>query len=230
MIFGLIDFINLLPLYTHFKKSSLPSYTKKTIDYKKTYPSKLNQALKKRQIHAAIISSIESNRQKYKNLNIGICANKKVLSVLVEKNSNFSLDFESATSNMLSRVLGLNGKVIIGDKALKSYLDNGKENYIDMCSKWYEKTKLPFCFARFSYIANHNKLNKTLKTFNKNSNTKNKRVKIPNYILDKYSKSRQISQKDIKIYLEHIYYTIDKKEQKALKLYTKKVSFLNYKS
>lgn len=53
---------------------------------------------------------------------MGICANKRVLSVLVEKNTSNAKDPSSATSNALAKVLKQDGKVIIGDKALKLYL------------------------------------------------------------------------------------------------------------
>ncbi|MBZ7978643.1 menaquinone via futalosine step 1 [Campylobacter sp. RM12654] len=222
MIFGKIDYINLLPLHFYLKSSKLPSYVKKSIEYKKDVPAKLNKALKEKRLDCAIISSIESKRSKYKNLNIGICANKKVLSVLVEKNSNAQNDKESATSNALAKVLKLNGKVIIGDKALKEYVNN-KEKYIDMCEKWYELTKLPFMFARFSSIKNHNSATRILKPFIRKNLTANQRIKIPNYILDYYSNTRKISNKDIKNYLKYIYYKIGKKELKALSIYTKKI-------
>lgn len=221
MIFGLIDFINTLPLYLYFKKSHLPSYTKKTILHKKNIPSKLNKSLKNKKINSAIISSIESKHKKYKNLNIGICANKKVLSVIVEPSTSKTLDKASATSNALSDILKLNGKVMIGDKALRQYIKNDKK-YIDMCQEWYKKTKLPFCFARFSTINKLDKYKKFFKNFDFKSNTKNKRTKIPTYILEKYSKDRQIKEKDIKMYLQYIYYHIGKKELKSLKLYLKK--------
>ncbi len=108
------------------------------MEYKKGVPSKLNKDLFYRRIDAAIISSIESARKKYKNLDLGICANKRVLSVLVEKNTSNAKDPSSATSNALAKVLKQDGKVIIGDKALKLYLKDPSK-YIDLCAKWHEK-------------------------------------------------------------------------------------------
>ena len=222
MLFGKIDYINLLPLHLYLKKSSLPSYVKASIEYKKNVPAKLNKMLKEKRIDCAIISSIESTRRKYKNLDIGICANKKVLSVLVEKNSDYKTDIESATSNALANVLNLNGRVLIGDKALKSYMEN-KNKYIDMCSKWYEKTQLPFMFARFSSVKNHKKSKKIFKNFIKNNQNPSQRQKIPNYILSYFSKTREIKKEDIKNYLKYIYYKIEKKEKKSLKIYIRKL-------
>lgn len=224
MIFGKIDYINLLPLHFYLKSSKLPSYVKKSIEYKKNVPAKLNKALNEKRIDCAIISSIESKKSKYKNLNIGICANKKVLSVLVQKNSNIEKDKESATSNALAKVLGLNGKVIIGDKALREYVNNS-EKYIDMCEKWYELTHLPFMFARFSSIKNHKQARKIFNNFLKNNLTPNQRIKIPNYVLEYFSNTRKITKEDIKNYLKYIYYKIDKKELKALRIYIRKTKY-----
>lgn len=46
-------------------------------------------------------------------------------------------------------IINLNGKVLIGDAALKYYLEGGKG--IDLAEAWYEKTGLPFVFARLCY-------------------------------------------------------------------------------
>ncbi|EAK5578258.1 menaquinone via futalosine step 1 [Campylobacter lari] len=210
MIFGKIDYLNLLPLHIYLKKSAFPSYVKQTTEYKKGVPSKLNRHLYFRRIDAAIISSVESRRKKYKTLNVGICASKKVKSVLVKKQSESKEDASSATSNALAKVLKQKGKVIIGDKALKLYLQNPKD-YIDLCELWYEKTKLPFVFARFSCIKNFSIYKKMMKNFTKS------KIFIPQYILLDYSKSRNLSQKEISAYLKLIYYKIGTKEQKALK-------------
>lgn len=226
MIFGKIDYINLLPLHLYLKSSKLPSYVKASIEYKKNIPSYLNKMLNERKIDSAIISSIESSKKKYKNLDIGICANKKVMSVLVEKNTSIQKDKESATSNALAKILNLQGKVIIGDKALKAYI-NEPNKYLDMCELWYKKTNLPFVFARFSSLTNHNKSKKMLKNFIKNTTTHNQRQKIPKYILDNFSITRNIKAKSIKQYLKHIYYKIGKKERKALKIYIRNVNNLS---
>ncbi|WP_291950114.1 MqnA/MqnD/SBP family protein [Campylobacter sp.] len=210
MIFGKIDYLNLLPLHIYLKKMPLPTYVKRTTEYKKGVPRKLNESLYFRRIDAAIISSIESYRKKYKTLNVGICANKKVKSVLIKKQTQNKEDNESATSNVLAKILKQNGEVIIGDKALKLYLQN-QNAYIDLCEVWYEKFNLPFVFARFSCIKNFSNYKKIMNCFVKN------KIFIPQYILCDYAKSRQLSQKDIKDYLQLIYYKIGAKEQFALK-------------
>lgn len=214
MIFGKIDFINLLPLHIYLKKYPLPSGLKKIMEYKKGVPSKLNKDLFYKRIDAAIISSIESARAKYKNLNLGICANKRVLSVIVQKNEKNAKDPRSATSNALARVLKQKGKVIIGDEALRLYLEDSSK-FIDLCSLWHEKTGLPFVFARFSCVRKKTFYAKILKQFTRT------KIKIPYYILEKYSNTRKISPKDIKAYLQVIYYKIEHKEHKALKAFLK---------
>ncbi|MCR6570898.1 menaquinone via futalosine step 1 [Campylobacter insulaenigrae] len=210
MIFGKIDYLNLLPLHIYLKKMPLPTYVKKITEYKKGVPKKLNESLYFRRIDAAIISSIESYNKKYKTLNIGICANKKVKSVLVKKQTQNKEDSSSATSNALAKILKQNGEVIIGDKALKLYLQNPNA-YIDLCEVWYEKLKLPFVFARFSCIKNFSNYKKIMNCFVK------RKIFIPQYILCDYAKSRKLSQREIKNYLKLIYYKIDTKEQLALK-------------
>ncbi len=216
MIFGKIDYINLLPLHIYLKKYPLPNGLKKTMEYKKGVPSKLNRDLFYRRIDAAIISSVESARKKYKNLDLGICANKQVWSVILEKNSQNAEDPSSATSNVLARVLGLNGKVIIGDEALRLYLQEGTK-FFDLCSLWYEKTGLPFVFARFSCVKKKGFYSKILKNFTQVE------TKIPYYILEKYAQMRKISPQDIKAYLQVIYYGMGHKELRALRTFFKQV-------
>ena len=123
MIFAKIDFINLLPFYIYVKKNISSSQTKAIINYKKSYPSKINQDFKKRRIDGAFISSIKS--QKEKSTDIGIVAKKDVLSVLSIPGV-YTKDIQSDTSNILARVLECEGKIIIGDKALKYYYENKK--------------------------------------------------------------------------------------------------------
>lgn len=214
MVFGKIDYINLLPLHIHLKKYPLPNGLKKAMEYKKGIPSKLNEELFYRRIDAAIISSVESARAKYKNLDLGICANKRVWSVILEKNVKNAQDPSSATSNILAHLLGQNGKVIIGDEALRLYVQD-KSRFTDLCSLWYEKTQLPFVFARFSCVRKKNFYAKILKNFTR------VKIKIPCYILERYSKTRKISPRDIRDYLEIIYYKMGHKEHRALKTFLK---------
>jgi chorismate dehydratase len=65
VLFGKIDYINLLPFHVFLKKSPLQSSFKKSIEYKKGVPSSLNRALAKRKIDAAVVSSITSTNPMY---------------------------------------------------------------------------------------------------------------------------------------------------------------------
>lgn len=211
-IFGKIDFLNLLPLHIYLKKYPLPSGLKKATEYKKGVPSKLNKELHFRRVGAAVISSIKSRQKGYKTLDIGICAHKKVDSVLVQKGVRDEKDPASATSNALALLLNQHGRVIIGDKALRLYLQSPDE-FNDLCTAWYERTGLPFVFARFCCVSNFNFFKKIFSPFLR------RKIFIPRYILDFYANSRQISPESIKAYLNLIYYKISRKEKKALKLF-----------
>ena len=132
MIFGKIDYLNLLPFHVFLKRSRLSSQDKKTIEFKKGVPSKLNRDLCCRRIDAAVISSIESRKKRYKKVSLGIVAKGDVKSVLVRKGTAARPDPASASSNALAGVLGLEGEVLIGDRALKAYLREGEEAFYDL--------------------------------------------------------------------------------------------------
>ena len=167
-----------------------------------------------------MISSIASKKANLKKLNFGIVAKKDVKSVLVRKNSAMKFDPASASSNALAKILHLKGEVIIGDRALKAYLSDGKECFYDLGKIWHEKTNLPFVFGRFSYVKNGSFYKRLVAKFLQ------KNIKIPNYILAKYAKSRDISEQDIKWYLKFISYKIGPKEQKSLRKFFKEYRFL----
>lgn len=205
MIFGKIDYINLLPFYI-FLKRELKGSSKAVLENKKGAPSKINQDFKKRRVDAAVISSIFS--QKARCTNLGIVAKKEVLSVLVCKGESKE-DKESNTSNILAKILKANGEVLIGDKALKRYKND--KNCQDLAALWYKKYKLPFVFARLCYRKDKKKYEKLSKKF------LNQKIKIPRYILKKYAKRADLSPKDILDYLKLISYNIGKKEEKSLK-------------
>lgn len=222
MKFGKIDYLNLLPFHVFLKKTPLQNAFKKGIEMKKGVPSKLCDDLRARRIDAAVISSIEARR--YKKLNMGICAKKQVISVLVRKNTKREKDAESRTSNMLSRILGLQGQVIIGDKALKAYLECGKDDFYDLCEEWNKKTNLPFVFGQFAYVGGEKIYKRIVRSFLR------RKIFIPRYILDAYAKSRKIPQKDILWYLKYIHYEMKQKEQKALKMFISRARALKFKA
>ncbi len=222
MIFGKIDYINLLPFHIFLKQSNLNSAFKKAVEHKKGVPSSINNAFKKRRVSAAFISSIKSNHSTIKTLPLGIVAKKSVKSVIVKK-GKASTDPASATSNILAQVLGIEGEVIIGDKALKKYIKN-PENYVDLAKLWHEKYKLPFVFAVLCTNKYHTIYKKLATAFKKRN------IKIPRYILENYAKKRGVNEKEIREYLKLITYNIQRKEKKALKLFLKKSKALGIKN
>lgn len=213
MIFGKIDYINLLPFHIFLKKSNLTNALKKSCEYKKSYPANINKEFRNRRVDGAFISSVESRGKK--TLPLGIVAKKHVTSVLVKKNSTCKKDSHSATSNVLAKVLDINGEVVIGDKALKLYLEN-PEMYIDLAKKWNDKYNLPFVFAVLSTNTHFGTYKKLSVAF------KNNRTKIPQYILKKYAFERKIPPKEILKYLSLISYEIGVKERRGLNLFLKK--------
>jgi len=206
MLFGSISYLNLLPFQVFLKKHITHNATKMSLNHRRDVPSAINKALKKRAINAAFISSIES--RKCQCTNLGIIAHKKVYSVLLLEGDN-QPDPASATSNQLAKVLNLQGKVLIGDAALKHYLDGGEG--IDLAEAWHKETGLPFVFARLCYNKHGKSVEKLAKRFAQS------KVKIPQYILKKEAIKRGISAKELTWYLEHIYYKMDWKAKKSLK-------------
>jgi chorismate dehydratase len=212
LIFAKIDFINLIPFYVYIKKNIKSSQTKAIINYKKSYPSKINKDFHKRRVDGAFISSIKS--QRCKCTNIGIVAKKEVLSVLSIP-GDFSKDTQSDTSNILAQVLNEKGKIIIGDKALQYYYENNTQEFTDLAQKWHQEYKLPFVFARLCYTKNGKTIEKLANGF---VHTK---VRIPQYIIKKYAKRTGLSVKQISYYLDRISYKIGYKEEKSLKKFFK---------
>jgi len=213
MLFGSISYLNLLPFQVFLKRYIKNNASKMTLHYKKAVPSQINKALAKKSIHAGFISSIKSPR--YCCSDLGIIAKKKVYSVLVLEGEN-QTDPASATSNALAKLLDIKGKVLIGDEALKYYLSKGKG--IDLALEWHKRTGLPFVFARLCYNQQHKAITKLAKNFAQS------KTKIPQYILKKEAKKRDITAKQLLWYLEHISYNLDWKAKKSLKLFLSRTS------
>ena len=212
MIFGSISYLNLLPFQLFLKRYLKESSTKMAFNYKRAVPSQINRALRKKSINAGFISSIESPR--YNCTDLGIIANRAVYSVFVIDGDN-KKDNESATSNSLASILKLNGEVIIGDKALKFYLDGGEG--IDLATEWYKKTSLPFVFGRLCYNCYGKQIQDISKKFMQ------KPIRIPQYILKKEALKRGITPKQLLWYLRHIEYKMNYNAKKSLKLFLNKV-------
>jgi chorismate dehydratase len=215
VIFGSICYLNLLPFQIYLKKRLSSTQQKQVIQWHRAVPSTINKKLKRGIVNSAFISSIHSER--FFCTNLGIVADGAVYSVFV-LNRESQIDRASATSNILAKVLNLDGEVIIGDRALKYYLDGGEG--VDLALEWKKKTKLPFVFARLCYNQKGKKIQKIIKNFNPKS------WKIPQYILKKEARKREITPKELKWYLNFIEYEIGAKERKSLKLFLKKAKRL----
>ena len=148
MIFGKIEYLNLLPFHVFMKRFTKSSQESQSMQYYKNIPSVVNARFISRRADAAFISSISA--KKYKHVSLGIIAKKEVLSVLVVPNATHKQDRASASSNALANVLGVEGEVMIGDKALH-YFYEGKE-HIDLAKEWNSRYRLPFVFALLRYL------------------------------------------------------------------------------
>jgi chorismate dehydratase len=211
MIFGKIEYLNLLPFHVFMKRYIKSSQESQSMQYYKNVPSAVNARFISRKADAAFISSISAKR--YKNVGLGIIAKKEVLSVLVVPNATHQQDKASASSNVLANVLGLEGEVMIGDKALH-YFYEGKE-HIDLAKEWNNRYKLPFVFALLCFHKDE-KIYKNIKKKFLSS-----RKKIPQYLLTKASKRTNVSPQNILHYLNYISYEVDAKAQRGLKLFYK---------
>ena len=211
MLFGSISYLNLLPFQVFLKRYLQGNAAQMSFRYKRAVPSQINKALKRKEVNAAFISSVASSKCQCTDL--GIIADQKVYSVLLLE-GRYQPDPASETSNQLARVLNLNGKVLIGDEALKHYLKGGKG--IDLAEAWHKETGLPFVFARLCYNNHEKAIQKLANAFAQ------KKVKIPQYILKKEAEKRGITPKQLTWYLEHIHYKMDYKAKKSLKLFFKK--------
>ena len=117
-------------------------------------------------------------------------------------------DYQSDTSNALSTILGLQGRVLIGDRALQYRFSGGKA--VDMGQVWWEKHRLPFVFGRLCCNKHARFYANIARAFVK------KRVKIPHYILQARAKACGIPSAYIREYLTHIHYHIRAKERLGL--------------
>lgn len=206
MIFGKIQYLNLLPFHVFMKSFIKSSSSKMSMEYKRGVPSQVNRDFHARRVDAAFISSISAQKSKY--VGLGIIAKKKVKSVIVIPSQENKSDGESASSNVLANILNVEGEVLIGDKALRYALANDK--YVDLAQVWYERYKVPFVFALLCFHRDKKLYKKIEKEFLKCE------VKIPQYILQKAANETQISKKDILSYLKLISYKVDNKSKRGL--------------
>ncbi len=206
MIFGKIQYLNLLPFHVFMKAFLKNSSSKISMEYKRGVPSKINKDFHSRRVDAAFISSISAKKSKY--IGLGIIAKRDVKSVIVIPSHKNKSDAESASSNVLANILDVEGEVLIGDKALRYALIN--DAYIDLAAMWHKRYKLPFVFALLCYHKDKKIYKKIEKEFLKRN------VKIPQYLLQKASQETGVSKKDILEYLKLISYNLDSKSKRGL--------------
>ena len=208
MIFGKIEYLNLLPFHIFLKRRLRNSSEKSAWLKHGSVPSQINLAFLSGRVDAAVISSIKSRRCRCTDF--GIIADGEVRSVLLLPGEEKS-DIESDTSNMLAKVLGLKGEVLIGDKALRYYHQN-PDRAIDLSAAWKEKEDLPFVFARLCAHPRHfMRIQRLSNDFLKNP------PKIPIYILKRQAAVHGVSTEELRSYLKLIYYKMGWREKSALK-------------
>ena len=213
MIFGKIDFLNLLPFHVFMKRYAKTLQVQQILNYHKGVPSTLNRSFAARRIAAAFISSITARN--YKHFDVGIVAKREVLSVLSLPKAD-KADTDSATSNLLSQILDIHGEVLIGDKALRYYY-SGRE-HTDLGKVWNEKTGLPFVFALLCTHHHTNELKRLSHAFIR------KPIKIPYYILMENAKKSDLTPAQITHYLQYISYKIGEKEKRGYKRFLKEAA------
>jgi chorismate dehydratase len=206
MIFGKIEYLNLLPFHVFMKRFVKGSSARMSIEHKRNVPAKINVAFHARRVDAAFISSISGQRSSH--VGLGIIAKKEVKSVLVIPKEHHKRDIESASSNVLANILGLHGEVLIGDKALR-YALSGNE-YVDLAKEWQKRFNLPFVFALLCYHKDKKIYKKIEQEFLK------RKIKIPQYILKNASAKTGVSGRDIVEYLQLISYGLDGKSKLGL--------------
>ncbi len=189
------------------KRFTKSNQQKLSMQYKKNVPAKINNAFLNRRVDAAFISSIMAKNTQH--VNLGIIAKKEVKSVLVIPSKKHKTDAESASSNLLAKLLHVKGEVLIGDKALRYALVH--DDYTDLAKLWNEKYNLPFVFALLCYHKEKKLYKKIEKEFLK------KEVKIPQYLLQKASQQTGIAPNNILEYLTLISYKLDYKAKKGIK-------------
>jgi chorismate dehydratase len=211
VVFGKIEYLNLLPFHVFMKRFVRSSQASMSMNYHKDVPAKTNKKFLSRSVDAAFISSIRAKGRKH--VNLGIIAKKEVLSVLVTPNESYLADKESETSNLLAKLLHISGEVLIGDKALRYSLQN--KPHIDLAKRWHETYNLPFVFALLCYHKDKNLYKKIEKNFLK------KKIKIPRYILNEAASRTQIPARDILHYLTYISYNLDEKAKRGVEKFYK---------
>lgn len=211
MIFGKIDFLNLLPFHVFMKRYAKTLKVQQSLNYHKGVPSTLNRSFAARRIDAAFISSITARNCHH--FGVGIVAKREVLSVLSIPYTSHKNDIDSATSNLLAQVLDIKGEVLIGDKALRYYYSD--REHTDLGKIWNERTGLPFVFALLCTHNHTSELKRLSNAFVR------KPIKIPYYVLMENARKSDLTPAQITHYLQYISYKIGEKEERGYKRFLK---------
>lgn len=211
MIFGKIDFLNLLPFHVFIKRYARSLRFHQSLHYHRGVPSALNRDFAMRRIDAAFISSITARNCRH--YGVGIVAKKEVLSVLSLPADGLKKDSDSATSNRLAQILGIEGEVLIGDKALRHYYS--QKPCTDLGALWHEQTGLPFVFALLCTHSHPKQIKSLSHAFVRT------RVRIPHYILAQTSERTGFTPRQILHYLSFISYRVGEKEIRGYKRFVK---------
>ncbi|TLD85869.1 MqnA/MqnD/SBP family protein [Helicobacter sp. MIT 05-5294] len=229
MRFGKIDYLNLLPFEVFVRSYPKPSHFGIFYNKKKSYPAKLNREFLFGRIDAGFVSSItalRARKERFKATQVGIVARKEVLSVICLPKEKGE-DYQSATSNALLKVLKLQGRVLIGDRALVEVLkqeSQKRQDYVDLGKFWVKREHLPFVFGRLCVKKNCAFYERLVQAFYK------KRVKIPYFCLAKASKTSGIAKNEILNYLKVLSYRIDKKANFGVERFYRNLRILGIKA
>lgn len=206
MRFGKIDYLNLLPFHVFMKRYLRGSSAQMGLRHGRNVPSRINRAFETRRIDAAFISSIKARR--YRHAPLGIIARGAVQSVLLIPGDAQKNDAASATSNVLARVLGLQGEVLIGDRALRAFLAGVEA--VDLAEAWQRRYGLPFVFALLAYHGRGEEIGRLSRAFARDPK------RIPQYLLKDAARRTGIPAEAIRAYLEHIDYLMDHRSRRGV--------------
>lgn len=210
--FGRIDYLNLLPFHVFMKRYMGSSQAQMMLRHGAGVPSAINRAFRARKIDAAFISSIRAIGERH--LDLGIIADGEVQSVLLIPSEAPQKDTASETSNVLADILGLEGRVLIGDPALRAYVAG--VDAVDLATEWKRRTGLPFVFAVLCYHGNSQRMKKLGRAFHRHNK------KIPQYLLQRASRRSGVPEAAITEYLTHIRYRMDHHSRRGLRTFWKK--------
>ena len=206
MRFGRIEYLNLLPFHVFMKRYVRSSQAQMMLRYGANVPSAINKAYRTGKVNAAFISSIRAKRERH--LGFGIIADGEVRSVLLIPSETPATDTSSETSNVLASVLGLQGRVLIGDPALRAF--HAGVVAVDLATAWKARHDLPFVFALLCYRGEEKRMRRLGRAFGRHPK------KIPQYLLKQASERTGVAPHHITEYLTYIHYRLDHRAQRSV--------------